>query len=67
MEYRAYLLQIEHSDEIPIGSFSKLSPALRAAKAACIKKGIREWDWIVDKHDDGILINRRSSIAGLES
>jgi len=66
--YRAYLCHVEGSGEIEIGSFSKLSAALTNVRVACRDAGVSKWDWVVDKKaPDGSLINRRSSLAGLET
>lgn len=66
--YRAYLCHMEDSGEIEVGSFSRLSAALVNARAACRDAGVSKWDWVVDrKAPDGSLINRRSSLAGLET
>ena len=65
--YYAYLCQIDGDVEIEIGNYSKLSAALVNVRCACREKGRSAWDWVVDKRAaDGTLINRRSSIAGLE-
>jgi hypothetical protein len=71
--YHAWLWGYENPDEpdnteeIEVGRFAKLSPALVNARVACQEAGINRYDWVVDKEEpDGTIINRRSSMGGFE-
>ena len=64
--YNAYLIQIESDAEIHIGEFKKLSTALAHVRCACHEYGISKFDWVVEKYNNGILVNTRSSLQGLQ-
>jgi hypothetical protein len=61
--YKSWLLHAEDTGEITIGEYQKLQKAMLAAKLACRDYGKADWDWIVDKYQDGELINSRSSLG----
>lgn len=64
--YHAWLLEVEHSAEAHLGYFRTLSKALLKAKVSCRERGVANWDWIVEKWDNGEVVNVRSSIYGFE-
>ena len=66
-----YIARIEAVDrdlmqEISLGEFDRLSKALAVARQAARERGWNDWDWCVEKYEDGQMINRRSSVAGFE-
>ncbi len=71
-EYRVYLVAVDDRyNEIHVGTFTKLSPALLSARVACQEAGVSAWDWVVDKFigEDAssvAFVQRRSSVGGLE-